>query len=397
MVLRGDGFNAYSAEFDDVATRSCGRKCQWYTDALLDFTAIRFIETEFESGYYKYPFFDYKTAHVWKGQPDERGTAFLSYSDSIHIYDQPVMFESDQKYVDELASKPRKLRIYYAEETEHGLTYGGCEDILSFDHAFTYRLQLGHPLISYHDQVFSQLTAKDIFDFFDSMDRVFKDEREMYEYHVYVKDGVQALLQLDQQEAMLNYLLTGPFTDCPNTPSVNIVVSALIAALPESADELFNRFFSLLDCGTPDTRPELYKAFAKHASTSDMYALVDHLLQDPSDMVLSSVAGSLDNHETEAYRSLIGQSILMLDSNNADERMFAAELLHDARNDYFTKFEVVSRICAAKYAEWKFPQYDYVSSISDICQQEIKSFKSRSDLTLAEQRLFDRYYIDPEY
>jgi len=46
--------------------------------AELDFTAIRFIETEFESGYYKYPFFDYKTVHVWKGQPDERGTAFLA-------------------------------------------------------------------------------------------------------------------------------------------------------------------------------------------------------------------------------------------------------------------------------------------------------------------------------
>jgi len=391
MQARSSCYNASPAELFEMADVVFA--------AELDFTAIRFIETEFESGYYKYPFFDYKTVHVWKGQPDERGTAFLGPSDVIVIYDQPGVLDADRKYAKELAATPRELRLYYADETEIGLRYGGCEDVPLLDYAFTYRLQLGDPVISYDDEVFPQLNAKDIFDFFDSMDRVFKDEMQLDEYHIYVKDGVKALLQLDQQEAMFNYLLSGSFMDCPANPAVSIVVSALIAALPEYSDDLFDRFFQLLSCGEPAAREALYEAFAKHASSSNMHALVDRLLQDPSDVVLISVSASFDNFDTKAYSALMDRSILMLDSENSDERMFAAMLLHENQNAYIPELERVSRLCAVRYAEWRYSEhnFEYLYSTSKICQDELRSYQNKTYLTPAEQLLLNMYYIDPGY
>ncbi len=335
--------------------------------AELTFSHIDFIKRESDSGYYlKKYFYKYKTLHVWKGDPGSEGMAFPAGPDHIAIYEYPLLSEYDQAKSEHMRSEAPTIKLMYAHQSEHGLVYGGCSYAEDFEIAVWHRLMLGEPIKSYGSEEYHTPTTDDLFAVLDRMNSPFDDEVQRIEYFAYINDAVQALLYLDQQQAMIDYLSADRFMHCDQTNSNLSVVTMLLWALPEHVETLRDRFGFLLSCPQEQMRFEVFTTLSRMVSSASLLLMIEQFMSDPSAKLRKAAAENVFRLTGEGLQSMLDRAEVMLSSDAPYDRLFAAVMLNHTRR---IDSELIRMVCDAEPATWSYGEYEIESdNIQRICQ-----------------------------
>ena len=213
---------------------------QLYEKADVVFTAkLHFSRDGFRSvksgGYIRTIFYVYESMYVWKGDPGRFGTAYEGVSDTFLVKSEPVLGKDEQDRLAGIEPPPETIKLIYANETEHGLVYGGCIKTQYYDDAVPERLSLGDPARTYGKHTFKLPTVDEILRYIDRM-RFSSLDHENFKNLASMLD---ALLDMDAQEAMFDYISAHKSMCCQHASASIKVLSEIIIRLPDHMQQRY--------------------------------------------------------------------------------------------------------------------------------------------------------------
>jgi len=334
--------------------------------AELRFSHMGFIPYPPSPGLYqKKDFYQYRTMHVWKGDPGPEGIAYQASSDMISLYDFPAFLPDELDRSEQRKKQPASTLIIYGYHSKHGLVYGGCAGVPEYHHAFSLRLDLGTPEKSYNDYNYMPLSSAQIFDYL-AHTMTQDDEALMMSYHG-LEDAMLALVTMKRQHAMLAFLEKDEFMNCRQSWASLAVMSNLIRNLSEYAQSLHDKFRFMLSCSEVESRIKIFSAFSNIVSSAELFKMIRHAMLDPSTRFRKIVAGSVFRLDDTDRQWFLEHAEVMLASSDPLERMFAAVML--VRMPEIDSY-LVAAVCQAEPAKWQYNiKFDYSESMSDQCQR----------------------------
>jgi len=341
--------------------------------ANIKFSKYDFIQPNPEfGGYLLRSYYDYETLHIWKGDPGQLGTMYPGPGTSFTFYDEPKLSGFQAERIKEKSKKPPRLALLYAKRDDDGISFGGCLTAPDYGFAFTQRLLLGVPIKSYRNDTFSLPDAREILSF---VDKFKNDNLDMTDYkiHDYFNNALDALVLLDAQAAMMDYLTDDDFLSCQLDSNSLNVIAGLISKLPDHAQQLYEKFMFMFYCSQVQSRLAAFNAFSQIVSSDLLASLIEQFMNDSSVRLRRAAAWSVSDLSDEHMKMYVDRADDMLASDNADLRIFAAVMLTGLED---IDLGLVKSVCEAQPASWQYHDDPIFSeSVQDKCNSLTKTYQ----------------------
>ena len=344
---------------------------QLYENADIVFTAkLNFSRDGFRSTkpgeYIRTLFYVYESMYVWKGDPGQFGTAYEGVSDTFVVYSEPVLGKDEQDRLAGIEPPPESIKLIYANETAHGLVYGGCTKAKYYDDAVPERLSLGEPARTYGEHTFKLPTVDEILRYIDKMRFSYPNHDSFNN----LESMLDTLLDMDAQEAMFDYITTHKIMYCQHTSRSIKVISEIIIRLPDHMQQIYDKYSFMFSCSQQNVRLSVFKEISQIVSSKMLVNMIDQFMFDPSTSVKKAVAESVSRLNYIDKQSLIDRASDMLDSADPDQRVFAAILL---RNINEIDASLINKVCQTKPASWQYQDDPvHTESVQDQCDDLIR-------------------------